>query len=133
MGMSTTSAAFIADGTFLLLHILWMRFTVILSPIGPAPCSSSAVIWSGPQAFFFLSLWRLLMISSSVGGFFIIVVGGGLSSLVSVQMLPVVYEIFLLLSSQRNVSSWVESPFNFLELVPCIAFICHFQLYLIFV
>ena len=67
LGSSITSACFMPMGTFLSSHIFCIRYTVMYSPVLPAPNSSSAVIPSGPHAFFILSFLRLLTISSYVG------------------------------------------------------------------
>ena len=67
LGSSMTSACFMPIGTFLSSHIFYIRYTVMYSPVLPAPISNSAVIPSGPHAFFILSFLRLLTISSCVG------------------------------------------------------------------
>ena len=80
LGSRTISADFIARGTWPSFHILYSRYIVMSSPILPAPNSSSAVMESGPHAFFFFSFLRLKIISTLLGGFSISMYGGSSSS-----------------------------------------------------
>ena len=75
-GMSMILACFMGAGTYPVVQIFWIRFTVIYSAMFPAPYRSSAVILSGPADFFLFSLLRAAIIVGASGGFVMSAMGG---------------------------------------------------------
>ena len=71
-----TFACFMGEGTWPVIHIFLIRFTVIYSAMLPAPCSNSAVILSGPADFFLFSLLRAAIMVGASGGFVMSAMGG---------------------------------------------------------
>ena len=75
LGSRITFACFMAAGIVHSSQTFCISAIVIVSPIGPAPYSSSAVILSGPAAFFFFSLASASLMVRSSGGFAISATG----------------------------------------------------------